>query len=156
MIELTPERKLTMKATRYANDAHGSQKYGAFPYSYHLQGVASLVAARKNGCPMLPTYVAVAWLHDVLEDTDETYENLVIVFGFEIANAVLKLTKRRGVSYETYLQSILQCPIAREVKICDTMFNLTESFKSGNIKGLAKYPRQLDILLQGVWYERDY
>jgi len=156
MIELTPQRALMMKAKRFAEDAHGDQKYGEFPYTYHLAGVASLVAGRMKGNPMLSTYVAVAWLHDTLEDTTATYKDLVDAFGVCIAESVQYLTKVKGEEYETYMRKVLLSAIAREVKICDTLFNLTESFKDGNQKGIQKYPRQLDILVQGAYYERDF
>lgn len=156
MIELTPEVILIAKAKRFADKAHGAQMYGKFPYTYHLGGVASLVATRMKGKPMASTYVAVAWLHDVLEDTDTTFEKLVSEFGTLIAEQVMVLTKLPGIPYERYIQNCIEFDIAREVKICDTLFNLTESFKDGNTKGILKYPRQLDILVQGVYYERDF
>jgi (p)ppGpp synthase/HD superfamily hydrolase len=156
MIELTPERLLMTKAKRFAEKAHGDQKYGDFPYSYHLGGVASLVAARMKDDPLCPTYVAVAWLHDTLEDTTATYKDLVDEFGVCIASCVEYLTKVEGESYEEYMRKVLASAIAREVKICDTMFNLESSFRENNAKRVAKYARQLDILVQGVWYECDY
>jgi hypothetical protein len=156
MIELTPEVILIAKAKRFADKAHGAQMYGKFPYTYHLGGVASLVAGRMKGDPMASTYIAVAWLHDVLEDTTVTFDELSKEFGVAIAYSVLKLTKHEEIGYDHYLTDIIGHPIAREVKICDTLFNLTESFKDGNTKGILKYPRQLDILVQGVYYERDF
>jgi (p)ppGpp synthase/HD superfamily hydrolase len=156
MIELTPQRALMMKAKRFAEDAHGDQQYGEFPYTYHLGGVASLVAGRMKDDPMLSTYVAAAWLHDALEDTDATYKDLVDTFGLCIAEVVQYLTKVEGEEYEEYMRKVLKSAIAREIKICDTMFNLESSFRENNAKRIAKYARQLDILVQGVWYECDY
>jgi (p)ppGpp synthase/HD superfamily hydrolase len=156
MIELTPEVILIAKAKRFADTAHGLQMYGTFPYTYHLGGVASLVAARMKGDPMLSTYVAAAWLHDVLEDTTATYKDLVDEFGLCIAEVVQYLTKVEGEEYEEYIRKVLKSAIAREIKICDTMFNLESSFRENNAKRVAKYARQLDILVQGVWYECDY
>ena len=156
MIELTPARILTSKAKRFALERHGVQKYGDKPYGYHLEGVVRLVEARMQGDPMLSTYVAATWLHDTLEDTTATYKDLVDEFGVCIAEVVQYLTKVKGEEYETYMRKVLKSAIAREIKICDTLFNLTESFKDGNHKGIVKYPRQLDILVQGAYYERDF
>lgn len=147
---------LAERAKRFAIKAHGDQMYGDKLYAYHLQGVVSFVEHRMKGDPMLSTYIAVAWLHDVLEDTTATYKEVEREFGVAIADAVRRLTKVKGQSYEDYLTGCIESAIAREVKIDDTMFNLTESFKSGNAKGMLKYPRQLDILVQGVYYECDY
>jgi hypothetical protein len=48
---------------------------------------------------------------------------------------------------------ILLSDIAREVKICDTMANLTNSMASNREKGIMKYSRQLHILVKGEYYE---
>lgn len=151
MIELTPERCLMMKAKRFAEKAHLGQKYGELPYSYHLGGVVSLVAGRMEHDPMLSTYVAVAWLHDTLEDTTVTFKDIIDEFGLAIATAVLALTKSDELSYEHYMIGCCENSLAREVKICDTLFNLSESFKSLNKKGMYKYPTQLAILVAGAW-----
>lgn len=157
MIELTPERLLVMKAKRFAEKAHLGQEYGDKAYTYHLQGVVSFVETRMKGDPMLSTYMAAAWLHDVLEDTTVTYKDLVDEFGLCIAEVVQYLTKVEGEEYEEYMRKVLKSAIAREIKICDTMFNLMESsFRDRSPKREAKYARQLDILVQGVWYECDY
>ena len=156
MIELTPARILTSKAKRFALERHDDQKYGDKPYGYHLQAVVKLVESRMKDDPLLSTYVAVAWLHDSLEDTNTTYQELEREFGVCIACAVQRLTKTEDKSYEEYLQGCLESAIAREVKTCDTMSNLIESFMTANEKGMNKYPRQLDILVQGVYYERDH
>lgn len=156
MIELTPARILTSKAKRFALERHDDQKYGDKPYGYHLQGVVELVEVRMKGDPLLSTYVAAAWLHDTLEDTTATYKDLMDEFGLCIAEVVLRLTKEKYEGYCDYMNKVLGSAIAREIKICDTLFNLTESFKDGNEKGIQKYPRQLDILVQGAYYERDF
>lgn len=149
MIELTPEVLLEAKAKRFATVKHVAQMYGDEPYSYHLSAVVENVKLRKRFDPLLSTYVAVAWLHDVMEDCGVTYEELEKEFGVAIAYAVLQLTKYSTQSYESYIQGCINCAIAREVKICDTMANLVESFKSDNAKGLAKYPKQLHMLIEG-------
>lgn len=156
MIELTPEYVLERRAERFATIKHGDQKYGEKPYVYHLKAVVGMVKTRMKGDPMLSTYIAVAWLHDVLEDTPTTFEELEREFGLAIAYSVLKLTKVKDVGYEFYMQNIIDHAIARQVKICDTMSNLLESFTTGNVRGMNKYPRQLDILVQGAYYERDH
>lgn len=151
MIELTPERILMRKAERFAEKAHLGQKYGEHDYIYHLRGVVRLVEARMKGDPMLSTYVAVAWLHDVLEDTKTTFKELVDAFGLAIATAVLAITKNDELSYEAYMVNCCENAIAHIVKICDTLFNLNESFNTLNKKGMYKYPTQLAILVAGVW-----
>lgn len=151
MIELTPQRLLERKAERFALKAHGKQMYGNHPYGYHLVAVVNNISRRISvDDTMYSTYVAVAWLHDVIEDCGVTFEELEKEFGMAIAYSVLKLTKHADLPYDVYIQGCIDHAIAREVKICDTMANLTESFNTGNAKGLSKYPMQLHMLIEGV------
>lgn len=55
--------------------------------------------------------------------------------------------------YRDYLETVIENPLAREVKICDTMANLTQSVKKNNAKRIAKYTRQLAILVKGEYFE---
>lgn len=162
MIELTPEVILEAKAKRYALLKHGDQKYAGMPYSVHLEAVVANVKIRMAGDPLLSTYVAVAWLHDVMEDCGVTFKEIEDEFGLCIAECVKRLTKVKGMECEHYLAACIVSAIAREVKICDTMANLTQSFKSSGSSnpaerakgqnGVLKYPRQLDILVKGVYH----
>jgi len=149
MIELTPEVILINKAKRFATERHAGQMYGNEKYTYHLEQVVANVATRMKGDPLLSTYIAAAWLHDVMEDCGVKYDEIKELFGSTVANAVYRLTRTDDLSYNEYLVQCIEFHVSREVKICDTMANLTESFKSGNAKGLAKYPKQLDMLLKG-------
>ncbi|UGL62630.1 hypothetical protein [Pseudomonas phage REC1] len=161
MIELTPEVILMSKAKRFALQAHGDQKYAGHPYSYHLEQVVANVMIRKKDDPLLSTYVAVAWLHDTMEDCGVTFKQIQDEFGLAIADSVQRLTKTKEMQYEHYLAGCIVSAVAREVKICDTMANLAQSFQScGSAnpaerakgeKGMKKYPKQLQILVAGVW-----
>lgn len=161
MIELTPAVILMAKAKRFALEAHGDQKYGDKPYSYHLEQVVANVMIRKKNDSLLSTYVAVAWLHDSMEDCGVTFKQIQDEFGLAIADSVQRLTKTKGMEYEVYLAGCIVSAVACEVKICDTMANLTQSFKScastnpaeraKGEKGMLKYPKQLAILTAGVW-----
>jgi (p)ppGpp synthase/HD superfamily hydrolase len=78
-------------AYRYAKEAHGNQKrkYTGQPYITHPVAVANIVATVTTDCDML----AAALLHDVLEDTDRTYDDIRDAgFGFTVADLVLELT----------------------------------------------------------------
>jgi (p)ppGpp synthase/HD superfamily hydrolase len=82
------------RAKRFAVRAHGEQKYGdEFPYALHLQAVESVLL--RFGIFDEDLRVA-AWLHDVLEDTDAEYEDLITFFGREIADIVAAVTEPKG------------------------------------------------------------
>lgn len=67
----------------------------------------------------------VAVLHDVVEDSDWTFEDLrERSFDDEILAALDALTRRDGEPYETYVERAAADPIARRVKIADLEDNL--------------------------------
>jgi guanosine-3',5'-bis(diphosphate) 3'-pyrophosphohydrolase len=83
------------KTLEFATKAHGSQKtpFG-YPYIFHVVSVASIVleACIKENVTSVNEATSAALLHDTIEDTPTTYEELKREFGEEIANAVLALT----------------------------------------------------------------
>lgn len=142
---------LAQRAKAFAIEAHKDQKYGELDYSFHLEGVVVNVLERNRDNPMLQTLIAIAWLHDVVEDTDVAVQQLEREFGLCIALAVRDLSKTKGQDYKEYMLQCCKGALAREVKICDTMFNLQQSFLNNREKGMKKYPEQLAILVAGHW-----
>jgi len=70
----------------------------------------------------------VAWLHDVVEDTDMTLEDIRLAgFGIVICNALRLLTHDKSVPYMDYVRKIAENPIARAVKIADLQDNMNIS-----------------------------
>jgi (p)ppGpp synthase/HD superfamily hydrolase len=72
----------------------------------------------------------VAILHDVVEDTSATLEDIRNLCGGEtiadtIVDAVDALTKRKGEEYETYLMRVKANPIALSVKLADIRDNMS-------------------------------
>ena len=83
--------KLIRKAFDIALDAHKDQRRkSGEPYIYHPIAVAKIVATEIG---LGTTSIACALLHDVIEDSDYTYEDLKKIFGEKIANIVNGLTK---------------------------------------------------------------
>ena len=67
----------------------------------------------------------VALLHDVLEDTDATIDDLVkLDLTKEEIEAIKLLTKPRKEDYMHYVKRVAENPIAREVKMCDLRHNM--------------------------------
>lgn len=85
------QNKTIRKAFDIALDAHKDQrrKTGE-PYIYHPIEVAKIIA---NEIGLGTTSIACALLHDVIEDSDYTYEDLKKIFGKKIADIVNGLTK---------------------------------------------------------------
>lgn len=83
--------KLIRKAFDIALDAHKDQRRkSGEPYIYHPIAVAKIIATEIG---LGATSIACALLHDVIEDSEYTYEDLKKIFGARIAEIVNGLTK---------------------------------------------------------------
>ena len=107
----------------------------------------------SNNCLTIDEKI-VALLHDVLEDTQVTKEDLLIFFDDYIVEAVELLTKSKEESYTDYLAKIKQNKIARKVKIQDLKHNMDISrFKEPSEWILnrieTKYKPALEFLTEG-------
>ncbi len=81
---------LIERALAFAKTKHAGQlrKYTLVPYWTHVEDVADLVAGVTND----PEVIAAALLHDTIEDTATTYDELVEAFGKYPADLVVELT----------------------------------------------------------------
>lgn len=81
---------LVERAIRYATEAHGDQKrkYTDEPYITHPIAVMEIVKTVAHTKEML----AAAVLHDVIEDTGRSYDDIYYYFGDIVADLVLGLT----------------------------------------------------------------
>lgn len=72
-----------------------------------------------------PEAQIVAVLHDVVEDTDVTFDDLeTLGLPTEVVEAVRLLTHDEGTSYPDYIRSIKSNPLARRVKMADLSHNM--------------------------------
>lgn len=104
-----------------AREAHAGQvdKAGV-PYIEHVQAVANAVAATGAR----PSVVAAALLHDVLEDTPVSPEDLRDAgIPEEVIRVVKRLTRASGVPYIDYVRDVARDPDARAVKLADNAHN---------------------------------
>ncbi len=89
------DRKLIRKAFNLAKDAHHEvRRKSGEPYIIHPLEVA-LIVSREIG--LGPLSVSAALIHDVVEDSDYTLEDIDRIFGKEIARIINGLTKISGV-----------------------------------------------------------
>lgn len=104
-------------ALSIAKKAHAGQVDKAgIDYIQHPLYVASQVKTEQEK--------AVALLHDVLEDSDITAADL-LAYGLsnEVVTAVQTLTKKKGQSYQDYLEKVKSNDLARVVKLADLKHN---------------------------------
>ena len=91
-----PDVKLIQKAYNYAKEKHGDQlRKSGEPYIIHPTNVAYTIA----DLGLDEQTISAALLHDVVEDTDATYEDIVKEFGKEIADMVDGVTKLKQIQH---------------------------------------------------------
>ena len=137
---------LTKKAMVIAYRAHhGQTDHGGVPYIFHPFHLAEQMTDEYTTC--------VALLHDVVEDTSVTLEELAEVFPKEVVEAVTLMTHDRNVPYLDYVSKIKDNPIARTVKLADLTHNSdrTRLETDGNDEEVIrryenKYRRAFEIL----------
>jgi (p)ppGpp synthase/HD superfamily hydrolase len=143
---------LSDNAMMIALEAHDGQKnkHTGEPYILHVARVALACKDRK----LSPAHVAVAWLHDVVEDTEVTISDLMKSFPFdpEIVQAVDLLTKPAdgSLTNEDYYRRIAANKLAAYVKVRDIHDNFNRNHLIlDDVKRLRmahKYSLGLDIL----------
>lgn len=147
--------KIVTKALKFAVVAHGDQKrkYTDLPYVTHTIDVAQLVHDHGGTIEQ----VAAALLHDVVEDTDFTLDDICIKFGTTIADLVFWLTDQstledgnRAVRKAIDRKHILSAPAqAQIIKLADLVDNTACIGK--NDPGFAKvYFLEKQLILNGM------
>lgn len=139
-----------VKQARCFGVQYHDNMYGNQPYVYHLDAVAFKVAELGGDV----TAQTVAYLHDVLEDTDATDHSISELFGQDVLKFVQLLTKPEGTEfdtfgYHTYIDDVRSHPVPHLVKIADTLCNLEECIRTNDNRRF-KYLKQLQLLLEPV------
>ncbi len=134
---------LVDKAKEIAYQAHkGQTDKAGKPYTEHLEFVAAHVEGEREKC--------VAYLHDVLEDTDYAPEKIKEIFGQEIFDAVCAMTHRKDEDYFDYVRRAAQNPIAIKVKEADLKNNMMlerlPKVTEKELERIEKYKKAYEIL----------
>ncbi len=135
---------LTNEAMKIAYNAHHEQvDKGGIPYIFHPYHLAEQMTDEYTTC--------VALLHDVVEDTQVTLEELAKTFPKEVVDAVAVMTHKDGEPYLTYVARISTNPIAKAVKLADLRHNTDETrLENADEATLAyyreKYRKAFEIL----------
>ena len=140
---------LTNKALKFAYNAHhGQLDYNGIPYIFHPLHLAERMEDEISCCAAL--------LHDVVEDTAITMEELEREFPAEVISVLKLLTHGEGVPYFDYVRAIKGNPIAVKVKLADIAHNSDQTRCVGS--GLTepqlvywrdKYAKAKAILTEG-------
>lgn len=108
--------ELTKKAMKIAYAAHhGQVDKGGIPYIFHPIHLAEQMDDEISCCAAL--------LHDVVEDTHITIEELAAQFPEEVIAVLRLLTHREDVPYFDYVRAIKGNSIAVKIKLADIVHN---------------------------------
>ena len=140
----TSKQPMLELALSIATKAHRGQfDKAGIDYIEHPIFVASQVDSEEEK--------AVALLHDVIEDSSVTAEELLNAGLPEtVVTAVQILSKKKGQDYQTYLKTVKSNPLARVVKLADLKHNSDlsrlETITDKDLEGLEKYKKAIDYL----------
>ena len=140
----TAEQSMVDLALSIARKAHeGQLDKAGVAYIEHPIYVASQVDTEEEK--------AVALLHDVIEDSPVSAEELLQAGLPEtVVTAVQVLTKKKEQDYQTYLETVKKNPLARVVKLADLKHNSDlsrlSSITEKDRERLKKYKKAIDFL----------
>lgn len=128
---------LVKSAQQFATQAHTQinhlRKYTKQPYQVHLKRVAQIVSEVTDD----PEIIAAAWLHDTVEDTPATFEDIELKFGARVLQFVFDLTdvsrpsdgsraQRKAIDREHLSHA---SPAAKTIKLADLIDNCADICK---------------------------
>ena len=121
-----------LEAIRFASEKHRDHRRKgntAAPYINHPIAVADQLAA--NGCAGDTGLLMAALLHDVVEDTDTTHEELVETFGERVAGIVREVTDDKSLNRRDIKEAAVRTIAgksreARLLKLSDLIANVTD------------------------------
>jgi guanosine-3',5'-bis(diphosphate) 3'-pyrophosphohydrolase len=160
-------QKIYQQAIVFATERHAqkNQKIPGtdLPYVVHLSNVAMelFVASSANDQLNLEFAVQVALLHDLIEDTDTTCEEIEARFGVEIMRAVKALTKNKALPKDQQLpDSIARIkklqPDVWAVKLADRITNLQPPPSHWDNEKRIQYQREARMILNELKQGNDY
>ncbi len=138
--------ELTKKAMKLCFKAHKDQvDKSGLPYVFHPFHLAEQMPDE--------TTTVTALLHDVVEDTDYTLEDLIEMgFPKEVTDAIRLMTHDDAVPYLEYVRILKDNPVARTVKLADLKHNsdLTrlDVIDEKALKRVEKYRKAIRILTE--------
>lgn len=117
-------KSLLNKALKFARVKHKGQYRddGVTPYVVHPMQVAQILTLLFKD----ENLICAALLHDVIEDTDTTYEDLKKEFNMDIADLVMEVTKKEGILGRAATFPNLKTQRGIMLKFADRLSNISD------------------------------
>ena len=152
--------ELISNAKEYAILKHfeTNHKYDGNPYDVHLQMVYDFACKYIHLLPnnrVISEVLAACWVHDVIEDCRETYNDVKNVLGERVADIAYALTNEKGKTRkeranDKYYEGIRNTPFADYIKICDRMANVKYSKDKGS-RMIEVYRKENEEFKKQLW-----
>ena len=150
---VNPER-----AMMFAEIAHSGQTYNdEVPYVYHVRKVVEVLKRFHSLEPLSPELECAACLHDVLEDTNKSFNDIKERFGVRVAELVYTVTNELGRNRDernakTY-PKIKGHQEATMLKLADRIANV--EFGSANGGMVDRYRKEYQKFKDGIRFPLD-
>ena len=146
-----------LKALQFAAKAHGEQKTpNNLPYITHITSVAMEVIhaciESKMDDKRTDLAITVALLHDVIEDTSITYDDIYAEFGIDIAEAVDALTKDKTLTKKEQMSDSINKLLAQPyevqmVKLANRITNMQKPPETWDNEKIFNYQKEAKFIL---------
>jgi len=157
--------ELVKNAELFAKKKHSgmTRKDGVTPYSKHLQDVVNRL---KSLGVVDEELLCTGWLHDTIEDTETSFDDLFEQFGRRVAVLVFSLSKDMSLTKkkreQVYVKQLKEASFdAKLVKLCDISANLSDlkNFdvpKSKKLRQVKKVRHYLIVIKNDLIGNTDY
>ena len=149
---------MLLEAKNFALKAHDGDKYGAYPYSKHLNDVYNVLVTFGI---FKERILALGWVHDTIEDTQVVYEDVSDEFGEIFADKAYLITDKRGKNrkerHRNTYPALAEDHEVRLVKLADRIANITMTMHDSQEKFIM-YEKEFAYfkeVLQAVMKEED-
>lgn len=133
------------------------QTYDKYPYYFHLNEVCKIAIKYRDLVNNdVNTYIG-SLLHDILEDTHLTYNDIRNIFGLDVAEIVFACTELKGRNRkerhgQEYLQGLKDNKLGLFVKLCDIIANM-ERGKITSSRMLNTYQKEYPNIKKELYNE---
>jgi len=157
--------ELVKNAESFAKKKHSGmmRKDGTTSYSKHLEDVVNRL---KSLGVIDRELLCAGWLHDTIEDTDTSFDDLYDQFGSRVAVLVSSLTKDmslpRKKREQAYVKQLKEASFdAKLIKLCDISANLSDlknydASKSKKLRQVRKIRHYLTVIKNDLLENTDY
>ena len=148
---------IAQRARDLAAEKHKGQKYGEKDFTEHLVDVSYVLTRFGFGIKEWPYLHAVAYLHDILEDTHITHDEITMQFGMDLLRDVFCVTgqgknrKERNKDISSKCRSNWK---ARIIKLADRIANVEASIRY-NPELLKMYKKEQMEFFDAMYFGSD-